>query len=350
MAAIQPRAFILAGGDGTRLAPLAAKQFLALTGPRALVQQTFDRLSRYAPVTAIAHRNDAGALAAQLPGADVMLEEARRGTAAAARLAAEAHAGLLLLAPSDHVIADEAAFHRAVAAALPLAEEGRIVLFAVAPDGPETGYGYITPGIGSAVARFVEKPDTGAARDLIADGALWNSGIFLFRGDVLLKEMARLGVREGSLDRAVMEKTDRAAVVPCDMGWRDIGSWPSLWRHTQARTDLSPVVRPWGRYTGFAQGPGFQLKEIVVDAHARISLQRHSRRREHWIVMAGRARVTCDDRVFDLDVGATADIPLGALHRLENPGTEPLHILEVQFGDYLGEDDIERFADDYGRA
>ncbi len=149
-----------------------------------------------------------------------------------------------------------------------------------------------------------------------------------------------------------MEKTDRAAVVPCKIGWSDIGSWQSLWRFTQNRTDLADVTvaRPWGRYTSFAKGEGFQVKELVVDPGKRISLQRHNRRREYWTVVAGEALVTRDKDVFRLALGEHAEIPLGAMHRLENPGREPLHIIEVQFGDYLGEDDIERFADDFGRV
>ena len=342
------RAFVLAGGDGTRLAPLRAKQFLALTGPDTLIQQTVRRVSHYAPVTVIAHQDHRDLLAEQLPRTNVIPESFRLGTAGAATLACEAQDGLVLLLPSDHVIADEAAFHRAVAEAAALAEKGLIVTFGIAATAPETGYGYIVRD-NERVTRFVEKPPPAAAEALIANGALWNSGMFLFQGRVMREELARFG-REGSLDRVVMEKTDRAAVVPCDIGWRDIGPWPSLWRFTQTRTDLSPVMRPWGRYVNFAHGAGFQIKEIVVNPGSRISLQRHRHRREHWIVMTGRARVTRDDAVFDLDVGGTADIPLGAIHRLENPGAEPLHIIEVQFGDYLGEDDIERFSDDYGRV
>ncbi|HEX3672745.1 MAG TPA: sugar phosphate nucleotidyltransferase [Rhizomicrobium sp.] len=344
------RAFILCGGDGTRLAPLPAKQFLALTGPQTLIQQTMRRAARYEPVTVITNAAQAGLVAAQLPGTNVILETVRRGTATAAALAAEAEPGLILLLPADHVIANEAAFHRAVAAAAPLAEAGRIVTFGIPAAWPETGYGYIAHA-GTDVTRFVEKPPREQAQVLIAQGALWNSGMFLFRGDVMREELARFG-REGSLDHAVMEKTDRAAVVPCEIGWSDIGSWQSLWRFTQSRTDLAgaTVVRPWGRYTSFAHGEGFQLKELVVDPGKRISLQRHKHRREYWTVVAGRALVTRDKDVFALGIGEHAGIPLGALHRLENPGAEPLHIIEVQFGDYLGEDDIERFSDDFGRA
>ncbi|HEY1630251.1 MAG TPA: sugar phosphate nucleotidyltransferase [Rhizomicrobium sp.] len=339
---------ILCGGDGARLAPLPAKQFLALTGPRTLVQQTLDRVSRYGAATVIANDAHRALAEAQLPGVSLVFERERQGTAPAAALASRTESGLILLLPCDHAIADEDAFHRAVDEAVPLAEAGQIVAFGIPAASPETGYGYIVPG-GTKVTRFVEKPPRAEAETLIARGALWNAGIFLFRGDVMRQELARFGCT-GSLDRTVMEKTDRAAVVPVEMGWRDIGSWPSLWRFTQSRKDVETVERPWGRYTSFARGEGFQLKEIVVHPHARISLQRHQHRREHWIVMAGNARVTCDDKVFDVDVGGTADIPLGAMHRLENPGDAPLHIVEAQFGDYLGEDDIERFSDDYGRV
>ncbi|HXL99175.1 MAG TPA: sugar phosphate nucleotidyltransferase [Rhizomicrobium sp.] len=342
------RAFVLAGGDGTRLAPLRAKQFLALTGAETLIQQAVRRAARYAPVTAIVNAIHRDLATAQLPGTAVIAEESARGTTAATALACEAEAGPILLLPADHVIADEAAFHEAVARAVPLAESGKIVTFGIAATALETGFGYIEHE-GEKVTRFVEKPGADEARALLARGALWNSGMFLFRGDVMAGELGRFG-REGSLDRVVMEKTDRAAVVPCDIGWRDIGSWPSLWRHTQSRTDLSPVVRPWGRYTGFAQGPGFQLKEIVVNPKSRISLQRHVHRREHWIVMEGTACITRGNAVFDVAAGGTADIPLRAIHRLENHGEAPLTVVEVQFGDYLGEDDIERFEDDYGRA
>jgi len=364
------RVFILSGGDGARLAPLPAKQFLALTGEETLIQQTARRVARYAPLTVIANRGHRDMLAAQLPDARAIYEPAKRGTAAAAAIAALSHGGTILLLPSDHAITDEDAFHRALEEGVALAEQGYVVTFGIPARTPETDYGYIERD-GARVTRFVEKPPVETARDFVASGKhSWNSGMFLFKSEVMREELRRhapgmlaVSLKHGeldeeaflrapniSLDHAVMEKTDRAAVVACDFGWSDVGSWPALWRFTRTRKDVETVERPWGRYTGFAHGDGFQLKEIVVNAGARISLQRHKHRREHWIVMAGRARVTCDDHVFDVDVGGTADIPLGAIHRLENPGDAPLHIVEVQFGDYLGEDDIERFSDDYGRA
>lgn len=393
---------ILSGGAGTRLYPLSRpempKQFLALAGDRTLIQQTAQRAARYGAPSIIGNHGHRDLIARQLTQAGidpraVILEPMKRNTAPAAAVAsllvAQADpAGLVFLLPSDHAIMDEAAFHKTVEIAAPAASQGFIVTFGIAPDRPETGYGYIqkgsqvVPGVLS-VARFAEKPSLDKAKSYLASGLYcWNSGMFLFRADAMLEELQRHAPRvlaaaraaiatskhdgafvllddaafsaspDISIDHAVMEKTGRAAVVPCDIGWSDIGSWSALWRFSQTRADLAAaaVTRPWGRFTSIATGEGFQVKEIVVNPQSRISLQRHSHRREHWTVVTGTARVTRDEEVFDLALNESAEIPLGAKHRLENPGREPLHIIEVQFGDYLGEDDIERFADDYGRV
>jgi mannose-1-phosphate guanylyltransferase/mannose-6-phosphate isomerase len=385
---------ILSGGAGTRLFPLSRpelpKQFLALAGTRTLIQQTAARVMRYGAPTIIANRDHRALVAEQLAqmNASMVLEPLKRSTGPAAAVASLLLAdpsALVFLLPSDHAITNETAFHDAVAAAMPAVEQGFIVTFGIKATSPETGYGYIQTGAAlagaSRIVRFVEKPPFDVARAYVAGGDYcWNSGMFLFRADAMLEELqrhapdvlaaARAALAKArradgvtfldeaafaaspdiSIDHAVMEKTDRAAVVPCEIGWSDIGTWTALWRFSQSRADLAAVVRPWGRYTSIAQGAGFQVKEIVVNPASRISLQRHGHRREYWTVVAGTARVTRDDEVFDLEMGGAAEIPLGAMHRLENPGAAPLHIVEVQFGDYLGEDDIERFADDYGRT
>jgi mannose-1-phosphate guanylyltransferase/mannose-6-phosphate isomerase len=369
----------------------------------------------------------------------------------------DSHA-LMLLMPADHVIRDTVAFREAVDRAAAAARAGYLVTFGITPDVPETGYGYIRTEAALAsldgcfsVACFVEKPDAATAASYLASGEYsWNSGMFLFEAGAFLAEMERLepellaqcraaiqtgkqdldffrlGVeafakaRSISIDYAVMERTNKAALVPVQMGWSDIGSWDSLWSatardqagnamkgdvlhhgarnsyirsegplvaavgvedmvvvattdavlvsHKSASQDVKQIVeqlkaqgrelhnshrkvfRPWGSYEGIDAGPTHQVKHITVNPGAKLSLQMHHKRAEHWIVVSGEARVTCDDKVFLLKVNESTYIPLGSKHRLENLGAEPLHLIEVQSGPYLGEDDIVRFEDTYGRS
>jgi mannose-1-phosphate guanylyltransferase/mannose-6-phosphate isomerase len=411
--------------------------------------------------------------------AALLLEPVGRNTAPAIAVAAlQAMAGgddpLLLVLPSDHVIRDVPAFHAAVQEATAAATQGALVTFGIVPAGPETGYGYIkaaasvggpsgptlfAESIGPEgpptgvrqVERFVEKPDLATAQAYVASGDyFWNSGMFLFRASRFLAELQRFapamvtaataalaGAKRDadflrldraafeacpadSIDYAVMEKTDAAAVLPINVGWSDVGSWSALWeiadqdpdgnahhgdvialgcRNTLAwggrrlvsllglqdvivvdtddallvasrdqvqqvkeivarlKADKRPeasvhrkVYRPWGSYDGVDSGERFQVKRIVVKPGAALSLQMHHHRAEHWIVVSGSARVTCDDRVFILGENQSTYIPLGSRHRLENPGKMPLELIEVQSGSYLGEDDIVRFEDVYGRS
>jgi mannose-1-phosphate guanylyltransferase/mannose-6-phosphate isomerase len=464
---------ILSGGSGSRLWPasraLYPKQLLPLTGPATMLGETLGRVAErtgYAPPTLICNAEHRFLVAEEMRkhtgGGRIVLEPEGRNTAAAAAVGALLVAerdpdGLMLLLPSDHVVADDGAFDAAVAHAAAAADRGYLATFGVTPTRAETGYGYIrrgapladAPGV-HAVAGFVEKPDAARAEAFLADGGyLWNSGMFLVPAQTLLAELdhraptilaacrdALSGARRDldferldadafaraparSLDYAVMEHTTRAAVVPVAMGWSDIGSWNGLWQmlakdaHGNARQgdvhardsrncllrsdeqllvtlgvsdlvvvstddavlvcpreraqEVGPVVaelrqegrsqpevhttvyRPWGSYRGIDLGERFQVKRITVSPGAKLSLQRHRHRAEHWVVVDGVAEVTRDDEVFTLRANESAHIPLGAVHRLANPGDAPLHIIEVQCGTYLGEDDIERFADTYGR-
>jgi len=465
---------ILSGGSGTRLWPLSRKnrpkQFLALTGGETLFQQTMQRVS---------HMPDAGApivvcsddhrfmVAEQLQelqveGASILLEPVARNTAPAIALAA-LHAmatdpdALLLALPADHLIGDSRSFLDAVAKAVPFARDDLLVTFGIRPSGPETGFGYIRHGEacgagGFKVAQFVEKPNVEMAERYVVSGEYeWNSGMFLFGARCFLDELdkhapdvaraaratyatssrdldfVRLDADtmstspDISIDYAVMEKTDRAVVVPVDCNWSDIGSWSALWqasekdadhnafegdviairssnslvrthdRHlvavvgiddlvvvttpdatlvtTMAGTqDVKTVVdelkragrsehlfhrkvyRPWGAYDSIDMGERFQVKRIVVRPGAALSLQMHHHRAEHWIVVSGTAEVTCNDKVFLLAENQSTYLPLGSTHRLRNPGKVPLELIEVQSGSYLGEDDIVRFEDVYGRS
>jgi mannose-1-phosphate guanylyltransferase / mannose-6-phosphate isomerase len=465
---------ILSGGSGTRLWPISRrnlpKQFLSLAGTQTLFQQTALRanaLAGAAPPVVVA-ADDHRFLAAEqlqeidLHGANILLEPMARNTAPAIAVGAlqalQRHAdAVLLVLPADHLIGDAAVFADAVAKAMPAARAGSLVTFGIRPDRPETGFGYIRRGDaldGSAyrVAQFVEKPQLDVARNYLASGEYaWNSGMFLFRADRYIDELGRYApamldaaraafekaridldfirldaeafaaAPSDSIDYAVMEKTDRAAVVPVDCGWSDIGSWDALWmaadkdadgnhfegdvlaidthgslvrshgRHMVATVGLDDVVvvttpdatlvarrdasqdvkkivdqlkaagrtehelhrvvrRPWGMYDSLESGDRFQVKRIVVKPGAALSLQMHHYRAEHWIVVKGVAEVTCDDNVFLLAENQSTYLPLGSKHRLRNPGKVPVELIEVQSGSYLGEDDIIRYDDVYGRA
>lgn len=465
---------ILSGGSGTRLWPLSRKhypkQLLSLTSEDSLLQETVSRVTGdgfEAPLI-ICNTEHRFIVAEQVRAIDVqvrdiILEPVGRNTAPAAAIAAmallkdDSEAEMMLL-PSDHLITNREAFMGAVQTASSAAEKDFLVTFGIEPSGPETGYGYIQSGEAlegvdgcQRVARFIEKPDRdNAARMLEAGGHAWNSGIFLFKAATYLNELKRLQpemyaacvkslatttrdldftrLDEGifgscpatSIDYAVMEHTEMAAVVPVDMGWSDIGSWSELWNvsdkddngnvvmgdvitedtsDSYIRTDnkmiatlgiknmlvidtgdtvlvapkdraqdirvivdkleesgrsehLMPgrVRRPWGWYQSLDSGPSFQVKRLCVNPGCRLSLQRHQKRAEHWVVVSGQALVHNDGKDMILNPNESTYIPLGAAHRLSNETDEPLHLIEVQSGDYLGEDDIERLDDDFARG
>jgi mannose-1-phosphate guanylyltransferase/mannose-6-phosphate isomerase len=471
MASIFP--VILSGGVGSRLWPLSRslfpKQLLNLASGGTLIQETALRAQgpRFVAPLVVCNQEHRFLIAEQLRAAGIqplgiLLEPTGRNTAPAAavaalRIAAQDPDGILLLMPADHLVRDRNAFLQAVDLAAEAAERGFLVTFGIKPEGPETGYGYIQRGAplsGSAqifsVARFVEKPDRARAQSYLSEGGYyWNSGLFAFKAGAYLAELERLEpamlaacraalangkadldffrlaekdfgeCRAISIDYAVMEHTNDAAIVPVEMGWSDIGSWESLWdaatkdeagnavlgdvltsgvRNSYLRSegpmvaavgvedmvvvatpdavlvsrksasqDVKKIVdqlatagrelhvthrkvyRPWGAYEALDNGDSFQVKRITVNPGAKLSLQMHHKRAEHWVVVAGVAQVTNGDRVFTLRENESTYIPVGAKHRLENKGTEPLLLIEVQSGSYLGEDDIVRFDDKYGR-
>jgi len=465
---------VMAGGSGTRLWPLSRrlfpKQFLPLAGEQPMLLATLRRLDGLGGDPALLVCNEEhrfiAAEQARLwagPLGAILLEPVARNTAPAVALAAlRARAGgedpLLLVLAADHLLGDLAAFQAAVAAAAEQAAQGRLVTFGLAPTKAETGYGYIRRGEALAgsqavyrVAAFVEKPDAASARGYLeAGGYYWNSGMFLFRAGRYLEELGRFRPdilaaceraaadcrQDGdflrvdaaafaacpaeSIDYAVMEPTDAAAVVELRSPWNDVGSWAALWEvadkdaagnvcrgdvlHVDSSGNLlraehrlvaavglrdtvvvetkdavlvaprdrldglkrlvsqlaaaarpeeevhRQVYRPWGSYDAVDAGHRFQVKRILVQPGASLSTQMHHHRAEHWIVVAGTAKVTLDGRESLLAENESIYIPIGAVHALANPGKLPLEIIEVQTGAYLGEDDIVRFADRYGRS
>ena len=463
---------ILSGGSGTRLWPVSRasfpKQLWPLVTDHSLLQDTALRAAvpGFAPPLIICNEEHRFLIAEQMRaagiiGARIVLEPEGRNSApaiaAAALIAAQNDPDQVLwMLAADHYIADPDALRAYLKTAVVAARAGRIVTFGMQPRAPETGFGYIergdpltdAPGV-HEVACFVEKPDAVMAQYFMESGRyLWNSGMFVFTAATMIREMeahapavlvaARAAVDDAksdldfirlgpafrdapaiSLDYAVAERTDRAAVVPADLVWSDVGSWTALWevgakdeagnvtvgdvvlenaQDCYVRSDgmLTAVVglsdavvvvtedavlatqrgnaqdvkklvdrlkqagrheavshnrtyRPWGFYESLIQGHRFQVKRICVNPGGKLSLQKHYPRAEHWVVVNGTALVTRDDETVLLHEDESIYLPTGCVHRLENPGKIPLSLIEVQSGAYLGEDDIVRIEDTYGR-
>jgi mannose-1-phosphate guanylyltransferase/mannose-6-phosphate isomerase len=465
---------ILCGGVGSRLWPVSReshpKPFIRLSDGQSLLQKAFLRASSLENVKEILtvtnrellfkSEDEYREVNQKQISTSFILEPFGRNTAAAIAVAALQVASqygsetLMLVLAADHLISDQNAFNVAVNEATALALQEKIVVFGIQPTAPETAYGYIESN-GVRVVRFVEKPSKGKAQEYLDSGNFqWNSGMFCFMAGTILQEMqnhcpdilsaaklskekSRLSkavgfsqldldrdsfalVPDKSVDYAVMEKSTNMAIVSCDIGWSDIGSWDALGELTssdrngnrlEAKTILHEVSncfvqgkermigmvgvdnlividtpdalliadkshaqdvkhlytalkdigheshkthmkvhRPWGAYSVLEESTKFKIKRIEVKPGAALSLQMHHHRSEHWIVVSGMAKVTNGDYVMLVSVNESTYIPAGHKHRLENPGVLDLVMIEVQCGDYLGEDDIVRFEDVYGRV
>ncbi|MGE4063841.1 MAG: mannose-1-phosphate guanylyltransferase/mannose-6-phosphate isomerase [Rhodospirillaceae bacterium] len=465
---------ILSGGSGSRLWPLSReefpKQLQPLTSEKSLLQETALRLGSVKgldiqPPIVVCNEAHRFIVAEQLRaiGMDpkaVVIEPQGRNTAPAAAVAAllleDTPDDLMLIMPSDHSVRDPDAFRDAVAAAADVAQMNHLVTFGIRPKAPATAYGYIKRGAdidgrAFAVERFVEKPDAATAARFLEEGGYdWNGGIFLCPVGLYLSELeknepeivpgCRRALKDGkndlfffrldptsfaeipsqSIDYGVMERTDKAAVVPVDMGWSDVGSWSALHQETEhdaagntvlgdvmaletsntyirsekqltaviglkdaivvvtpdavlvadkghdqavkkvveqlkarGRTEATAQIRtyrPWGWFQNIDEGQRFKVKRICVKPGAQLSLQKHWHRSEHWVVVTGTAIVTRGEEEFQLRENESTFLPAGTIHRLSNPGQVELHMIEVQSGEYVGEDDIVRIADNYGRS
>ncbi len=496
---------ILAGGSGTRLWPLSReqypKQFLQITSNYSMLQETIartDGINEVATPLVVCNEEHRFLVAEHLrqlgiSSSSIILESAARNTAPALTLAAlhliqdcqhcDSNDPIMVVMPADHNIVDIPTFQKTLQFAECLAYNDCIVTLGINPTSPKTAYGYLEKGQlydsmldckknarydslrginAFQLKSFIEKPEEQRAEDMLETRRyLWNSGIFVMKASVWLRELTENrpkisevcraaysdGNRDGnffrpnrqifedcpsdSIDYAVMEntpsvivnhdklKTPHRIVIPIDIGWSDVGSWSEYWEKSVRNTDgnvskgdvyiedtkdsllisqgrmlaavgLENVIiietadailvankdrvqglrdlvgrlkregreeqrnhrkvhRPWGFYETVVIGERFQVKRLEVKPGCGLSLQLHHHRAEHWVIVKGTAKVTRGDEEFLLTEHESTYVPVGTKHRLENPGTIPLEIIEVQSGSYLGEDDIVRLEDYYSR-
>lgn len=453
---------ILAGGSGSRLWPLSRELYpkqlqpLNLNSDKSLLQSTFERLQEccenIVSMTNTKHSANVRVQLSKLQNNPIVLSEpVAKNTAPAIVLASKYimqktnSDPVIVAVPSDLLIKNNKKFLSSMKKGEELAQQGYIVTFGIKPDYPETGFGYIKAE-GEKVLGFVEKPDSQTAQKYLNDGNyFWNSGIFMFKASVLFDEVNKHAPKIAqiadefdftksdeipfiefdkmpniSIDYAIMEKSDKLAIIELESDWKDLGSWQSIY-------DISPkdnsgnvfighvldndsknsfvysssklvatigledtvivetedailackkdrtqdvkqiyetlkqqnddthlvhktVYRPWGFYTVIAQGEGFLTKIIHVNQAQKLSVQSHNYRSEHWVVLSGRAKVLLDGKEIVLTPGHSIDIPLKAIHSLQNPYNEDLEIIEVQKGNPLIEEDIVRYEDMYGRV
>lgn len=460
---------ILAGGSGSRLWPLSRelypKQLLNINGDKSLLQSTFERLKTFMPaenIISITNTKHTSNVKMQLENLSdkisVLSEPLSKNTAPAIALAtkfiqqnSDEKDPVILVVPSDHLIKNTKHFISTVKKGEKLAKEGYIVTFGIEPDYPETGYGYINIlnqhiHEGFKVKEFVEKPNTKTAQKYIeAKTYFWNSGIFMFKASTMIEEIKKLAPEIAktmeefdfsktdkieynlfdkmpniSIDYAIMEKSDKIALVKLESDWNDLGSWQSIYdvsnkdsnhnvmighvldegsknsfvysssklvatigledtvivetedailackkdktqdvkkifdklKKENDNTHLvhKTVYRPWGFYTVLAEKKGFLTKLIHVNPSQKLSVQSHNHRSEHWVVLSGNAKVVLEGKEYILSPGNSIDIPLKAIHSLQNPYDEDMEIIEVQLGDILIEEDIVRYEDMYGRT
>ncbi len=437
------KTIILAGGSGTRLFPLSRelfpKQFIKFNG-ESLFQKAVKRamlFSKPEDIYIITNEKHKLMVMDQLSeidvNAEILTEPVARNTLPAIyygiKKISESGRAKVAVLPSDHLIEVNENYIKAFRIAERLADK-YLVTFGIKPNRPHTGYGYIKPGKevdgGYEVEAFVEKPDYETAKRYVEEGYLWNSGMFLFDSEIFIEECKKYApevveafendidsaysiVPEISVDKGIMEKTDKAAVVPLNTYWNDLGSFDALYeimdkdgngnavkgefvgidsennliiserlitaiglrnsivvdtrdalliasrneaqkvreivhklRERKDRRVEYPttIFKPWGFYTEIEAGKFYKVRKLTIFPKRKLNAEMHYHRSEHWIVAKGIAKVKIGEKEFLLKNGESTYVPAGIKHELENPGLLPLEIIEVQIGEYLGDDDV----------
>ena len=396
------RPVILCGGAGTRLWAQSknnlAKQFIDFGG-WSLLEKTLERIKGPTFDYPIISTNTKYLKLVKsylkkfkVKNYKIVLEPSKRNTApailASALIKDIPNKQPLMFFAADHLIEKASIFNKAINKNKVNLTDQNIFIFGIKPTAPSSEYGYfITKKIKeniNKVTKFIEKPTEAKAKQVIKQKGYWNSGMFFLRKDSIINNFkkyqptiykncvnavskARLKdntyylnktafekATAKSFDYAILEKTKQINAIKLDIPWSDLGSWKEILKMYDKNKNKyykkkNVYFRPWGRYVNLFEGKGFLIKELFVQPKGILSLQKHHHRSEHWLVTQGTPKITLNKDSFSKKQNDHIFIPLGAVHRIENPNQKPVKIIEAQVGSILKESDIVRFQDVYGR-
>ena len=396
------RPVILCGGSGTRLWPKQkkhqAKQFIDFGG-WSLIQKTLERINKsffdYPIIsTNLKYLKDVriSLKKSKVKKYKIVLEPAKKNTAPAI-LSSALIKDIPLKQPlmyfaADHLIEKSYILNRSIRKNKANLDNQNIFIFGIKPTNPSSEYGYfLTKKIKkniNKVTKFIEKPNTVKAKQVIKKKGYWNSGMFYLRKDSIINNFKKYQNKtyrscldavnkakyknntyylnnrsfvksaEKSFDYAILEKSKKINAIKLDIPWSDLGSWKEIskiYKKNKAKYFKKKNVyyRPWGRYVNLFEGKNFLVKELTVNSKSSISLQKHHHRSEHWMITQGKPKITINKKKFFKKENDSVFIPTGSVHRIENLYTKAVKIIEVQTGSILKETDIVRFQDIYGR-
>ena len=397
------RPVILCGGAGTRLWPnqknQQAKQFIDFGG-WSLIQKTLERakspifdypiistnLKYLKQVRQSLKKN-------KVKKYKIVLEPAKKNTAPAI-LSSALIKDIPLKQPlmyfaADHLIEKSSILNRSINKNKINLDDKNVFIFGIKPTNPSSEYGYfLTKKVKkniNKVTKFIEKPKLSKAKQVIKKKGYWNSGMFFIRKDSIINNFKKYQSKtyksclasvnkakyrnntyylnkssfirsvEKSFDYAILEKLKFINAIKLDIPWSDLGSWreiSKIYKRDKAKYFKKKNVyyRPWGRYVNLFEGKDFLVKELTVNSHSSISLQKHHHRSEHWMITQGKPKITINKKKFYITPDQSVFIATGAIHRIENDFKKPIKIIEVQTGPILKETDIVRYQDIYGRV
>jgi mannose-1-phosphate guanylyltransferase/mannose-6-phosphate isomerase len=397
------RPVILCGGAGTRLWPQSknnlAKQFIDFGG-WSLLEKTLERVKSSTFDYPIISTNakylklvKSYLKMLEFKNYKIVLEPSKRNTApailASALIKDIPNEQPLMFFAADHLIEKASIFNKAINKNKNNLTDQNIFIFGIKPTAPSSEYGYFitkkVKGNINKVTRFIEKPTEAKAKQVIKQKGYWNSGMFFLRKDSIINNFkkhqptiykncvnavskARLKdntyylhktsfekATAKSFDYTILEKTKHINAIKLNIPWSDLGSWKEICKMYDKNMNKyykkkNVYYRPWGSYVNLFEGKGFLIKELFVKPKGTLSLQKHRHRAEHWLVTEGTPRITLNRDKFYKNINETIFIPLGAIHRIENPSNKPVKIIEAQVGSILKESDIIRYEDIYGRV